>query len=215
MLPRLFEIFTQVDQSLERSQGGLGIGLSLVKALVELHGGRVEARSEGLGKGAEFVVVLPTAKGAPHARPTPTSRLDDSATSATSKPRRRILIVDDNRDGADTLARVLEMLGNDTRAVYDGAEAVEVAETYRPSMVLLDLGLPRLNGFEACEHLRRREWCKGVVIVAVTGWGQEQFRRRSEEAGFDHHMVKPVDPIELMKLLEQASPRVDGAELPG
>jgi len=204
MLPKLFDIFTQVDQSIERSQGGLGIGLSLVKALVELHGGRVEAKSEGLGKGSEFSVMLPIAQGVQAeecARP-----------EAQAHSRRRILVVDDNRDGADTLARVLTMMGYETRAAYDGVEAVEVAETYRPDVVLLDLGLPKLNGFETCQRLRERAWCKDVTIIAVTGWGQEQVRRNTQEAGFDHHMVKPVDPTALMKLLVEVTPATGATE---
>jgi PAS domain S-box-containing protein len=212
MLPRIFEIFIQVDQSLEKSQGGLGIGLSLVKALVELHGGRVEAKSEGAGRGAEFVVRLPIAK---QVRGAQAATLETPTQATPARPRLRILIVDDNRDGADTLARVLTILGNETCAAYDGEEAVAVAESFRPDVVLLDLGLPKLNGFEACQHLREREWCKDVTIIAVTGWGQEQFRRRCEEAGFDHHVVKPVDPAALMALLTDVLPATGGAEVSG
>lgn len=215
MLPRLFDIFTQVDQSLERSQGGLGIGLSLVKALVELHGGRVEAKSEGLGRGAEFVVVLRLAEGVPSPQRAPIQPPEPPSIATPQRPRLRILIVDDNHDGADTLARVLAIMGNETRAAYDGAEALDVADSFRPDVVLLDLGLPLLNGFEACQQLRERAWCKNVTIVAVTGWGQEQIRRRSEEAGFDHHVVKPVDPTALLELLTDASPASSGNELSG
>jgi len=131
---------------------------------------------------------------------------------AQAHSRRRILVVDDNRDGADTLARVLTMMGYETRAAYDGVEAVEVAETYRPDVVLLDLGLPKLNGFETCQRLRERAWCKDVTIIAVTGWGQEQVRRNTQEAGFDHHMVKPVDPTALMKLLVEVTPATGATE---
>ena len=211
MLPRLFEIFTQVDQSLERAQGGLGIGLSLVRALVLLHGGSVEARSEGLGQGAEFVVELPIAQRAPDAA---VSAPVAPATATTARSRRRILVVDDNRDGADTLARVLTMMGFETRTAYDGFEAVTVAETYRPDVVLLDLGLPKLNGFETCQRLRERPWCKDVTIIAVTGWSQEHVRRDSREAGFDHHVVKPVDPTALLQLLADVSPAAGGTEVP-
>ncbi len=194
-LPRIFEIFTQVDRSLEKSQGGLGIGLTLVKRLVEMHGGSVEARSEGVGKGSEFVVRLPVVIEA--------SKPQESGGVAEQPVRssHRILVVDDNRDGADSLSEMLKIMGNDTRTAYDGQEGVDVAGEFRPDVVLLDIGLPKLNGYEACRRIREQPWGKGVVLIAVTGWGQDDDRRRSHEAGFDHHMVKPVDPQALMKML--------------
>ena len=195
-LSGIFEMFSQVDRSLERSQGGLGIGLTLVKRLVELHGGRIEARSEGLGKGTEFVVRLPVVVGESGLK---TRTEEDEA--AAPKSSLRILIVDDNRDGADSLVMLLRIMGNDTRTAYDGQQGVDVAGEFRPDVMLLDIGLPKLNGYEACRRIREQPWGKGVVLIAVMGWGQEDDLRRSHEAGFDHHMVKPVDPQDLMKLL--------------
>ncbi|MDQ3205273.1 MAG: PAS domain-containing protein [Pseudomonadota bacterium] len=192
-MPRIFEMFTQLDESLEKSQGGLGIGLSLVKRLVEMHGGRVEAKSEGPGKGSEFVVRLPVATAA-----TTPQESGDEAEQASGTPQ-RVLVVDDNRDGADSLAEMLRINGNDTRTAYDGQEGVDVAEAFRPDVVLLDIGLPKLNGYEACRRIREQSWGKGVVLIAVTGWGQDEDRRRSHDAGFDLHLVKPVDPQLLMK----------------
>ncbi len=195
-LPRIFELFTQVDRSLEKSQGGLGIGLTLVKRLVEMHGGRVEAKSEGPGMGSEFIVRLPVVVEA--SRPQEAGIEDEPAAPKSSL---RILIVDDNRDGADSLGMLLRIMGNNTRTAYDGQEGVDVAGEFRPDVVLLDIGLPKLNGYEACRRIREQPWGKGVVLIAMTGWGQDDDRRRSHEAGFDHHMVKPVDPQALMKML--------------
>jgi PAS domain S-box-containing protein len=195
-LPRIFELFTQVDRSLEKSQGGLGIGLSLVRRLVELHNGRIEARSEGPGKGSEFIVRLPVVDGV--SRPQAAGGEEDQTIVKSSL---RILIVDDNRDGADSLAMMLRVMGNDTRTAYDGQEGVDVAEEFRPDVLLLDIGLPKLNGYEACRRIREQAWGKCVTLIAVTGWGQDEDRCRSHDAGFDHHMVKPVDPQALMKML--------------
>jgi CheY-like chemotaxis protein/anti-sigma regulatory factor (Ser/Thr protein kinase) len=195
-LPRIFRMFTQVEQSVEKSQGGLGIGLTLVKRLVEMHGGSIEARSDGPGRGSEFVVRLPVVVEASGPQVS-----DQPGETAVPKSSLRILIVDDNRDGADSLSMMLRIMGNDPRTAYDGEEGVAVARDFRPEVVLLDIGLPRLDGYEACRRIREEAWGKGVVLIAVTGWGQEEDRRRSHEAGFDHHLVKPVDPQELMKLL--------------
>jgi len=194
-LPRIFEMFTQGDRSLEMSQGGLGIGLTLVKRLVEMHGGRVEAGSEGPGKGSEFVVRLPIVVEA--------SKPQESGGAAEHGVRssHRILVVDDNRDGADSLAAMLKLMGNDTRTAYDGQEGVDAAGEFRPDVIVLDIGLPKLNGYEACRRIREQPGGKGVVLIAITGWGQDEDRRRSRVAGFDHHMVKPVDPQALMNLL--------------
>jgi PAS domain S-box-containing protein len=194
-LSRIFEMFSQVNDSLERSQGGLGIGLTLVRRLVEMHGGRIEARSDGLGCGAEFLVRLPIVEDS---GPPAIQEKDEPAPLKSSL---RILLVDDNRDSANSLAMLLQVMGNDTRTAYDGQQGVDVAEEFRPDVVLLDIGLPKLNGHAACRHIREQEWGKSTVLIAVTGWGQEEDRRRSQEAGFDYHMVKPVDPQDLMKLL--------------
>ena len=195
-LPRVFRMFTQVDRSLERSQGGLGIGLTLVKRLVDLHGGVVEARSAGLGKGSEFVVRLPIVVET--SKPQAPGVEDEPAAPKSSL---RILIVDDNRDGADSLSELLKMMGNDTRTAYDGQQGVALAGEYRPDVILLDIGLPTLNGYEACHLIRQQPWSQDVLLIAVTGWGQDDDRRRSHEAGFDHHMVKPVDPQALMSMI--------------
>ena len=196
MLPKIFELFTQVDQSLEKSQGGLGIGLSLVIRLVEMHGGRVEARSEGRGKGSEFVVRLPVDMSNVE---TASQTNDVPAPIPSSK--RRILVADDNKDAASTLAMMLKFLGNEVRTAHDGLQAVEVAEEFRPDVVLLDIGMPKLNGYEACRRMREQAWCKETFLIALTGWGQDEDKRRSQEAGFHQHWVKPVEPVALKKLL--------------
>jgi len=195
-LPRVFEMFTQIDASLEKSQGGLGIGLTLVKRLVELHGGSIQAHSDGPGKGSEFSVRLPLVnEGSAVQAP----EVDDAP--AAMKSLLRILIVDDNRDSADSLSELLKMMGNDTRTAYDGRQGVDLAGEYRPDVILLDIGLPKLNGYEACCLIREQPKGKGALLIALTGWGQDEDRRRSHEAGFDHHMVKPVDPQALMSMI--------------
>jgi len=194
-LPRIFEMFRQVHSSLGKSQGGLGIGLTLVKRLIELHGGSIEARSDGPGKGAEFDVRLPMAIDA--LSPT----VVGEGAKRPLKSSFRILVVDDYKDSADTLAKMLRIMGNESRTAYDGQEGIDLAEDFRPEVILLDIGLPKLNGYEVCHQIRELPWGKSIVMIAVTGWGQEEDRRRSQEAGFDHHMVKPVDPEHLMKML--------------
>jgi PAS domain S-box-containing protein len=186
-LPNLFTLFSQVDHSLERAEGGLGIGLALVKGLVAMHGGSVEARSDGPHRGSEFEVRLPLADGP----------LDD-AKGRNGAPgdacrRRRILVVDDNRDGAASLGMMLSLVGHDTRTAHDGLEAYDLAEAFRPEVILPDIGLPKMNGYEACRRIRSAPWGKEMFIVAITGWGQDEDRRRSQQAGFDKHMVKPID----------------------
>ncbi len=200
-LPRLFEMFFQVDRTLERSQGGLGIGLSLVRQLVELHGGRVVARSEGVGKGSEFIVSLPVLidNSKPPQSPAP------SGNGRTKSPDRRILVVDDNRDSADSLAMLLRLTGNEVHTAYDGVAGVETAERVRPDVVLLDIGMPKLNGYEVCRRIRGEAWGKGLMLIALTGWGQDDDHRRTVEAGFDAHMVKPVDPTALAELFASRS----------
>jgi PAS domain S-box-containing protein len=192
-LQRVFELFTQVDRSLERSQGGLGIGLTLVKRLVEMHGGSIEARSEGLGKGSEFVVHLPVLTGS--------SRPKTPEPAEMPNLPRRILVVDDNRDSASSLAMLLKITGNEIHTAYDGLEALQAAERFLPEVILLDVGLPKLNGHDVCRRIRQQPWGKNMVVVALTGWGQDEDRRKSREAGFDCHMVKPVDYDDLMKVL--------------
>jgi CheY-like chemotaxis protein len=209
MLPRIFELFTQVGSSLERAQGGLGIGLSLVRRLVELHGGRVEAHSEGPGKGSEFVVRLlaAAAPAAPAPAPAPAARENGHAPAAAC----RVLITDDNRDAADTLGRLVRAWGHPVRVAYDGPAAIAAARDFRPRVVLLDIGLGGMTGYEVAGHLRHEPGLDGVRLIALTGFGQEEDRRRSKEAGFDHHVVKPVDPDTLRGLLAEAA---DGQAAP-
>ena len=196
MLGKVFEMFTQVDRALEKTTGGLGIGLSLVKGLVEMHGGTIEARSEGEGRGSEFVVRLPVAKSAVRQ---PVPGLPDD--QVNSSGRRRILVADDNVDSANSLAKLLELLGNDVSTANDGIQALQVAEAVRPEIILLDIGMPRLNGYETARRIRATGWGQGILLVALTGWGQEEDRKKSSDAGFNHHLVKPVEIAELMKLL--------------
>jgi PAS domain S-box-containing protein len=197
-LPHIFEMFSQVDRNMERAQGGLGIGLTLVRRLVEMHVGTVEVHSEGPGRGSEFVVRLPIFKEL--SQP---SNLSATAQGATAVQKRRILVVDDNHDSAMSLGMMLKLMGNEIQTAHDGLAAVENAEKFRPDMILLDIGLPKLNGYDACRRVRQQPWSKGMVIVALTGWGQEEDRRRSQEAGFDHHLVKPVEIMALQQLLAE------------
>jgi PAS domain S-box-containing protein len=192
-LPGIFDMFSQVDQSLHRA-GGLGIGLTLVKRLVELHGGTVEAHSGGLGKGSEFTVRLPLAKGPPEARSL-------ARTERQTGPRRRILVVDDNRDATETLSLLLERMGHETYIALDGVAGVEAASTFLPDVVLLDIGLPKLSGYDVCERIRSQPWGKDMVVIALTGWGQEADKARAMQSGFSMHLVKPVDIPELERLL--------------
>ena len=196
VLPRIFDMFAQVDRSLERSQGGLGIGLSLVRGLVEMHGGRVEVHSDGRGKGSAFRVRLPVSL-ATGRRP----RQDEGTARPHPSSRHRILVVDDNKDSAVSLAMMLRIMGHVTFTAHDGLEAVAKATVERPDVVLCDIGLPRLNGYDVCRRLREQPWGKNMVLIALTGWGQDEDKCRSKEAGFNFHMVKPVDPAALEKLL--------------
>jgi PAS domain S-box-containing protein len=197
-LDGIFEMFAQVDRPLERLQGGLGIGLTLVKRLVEMHGGRVEATSAGEGMGSEFVVRLPMETGRSVAA-APAQGAPDAS------PHRRILIVDDNQDSAESLSMLLSITGNETHVAHDGVAALEAAEKHRPEVVLLDIGLPKLSGHDVCRRVREQPWGKDVVLIALTGWGQDEDRRKSREAGFDGHLVKPVEYEALMALLESLS----------
>jgi CheY-like chemotaxis protein len=207
-LPGLFEMFAQVDTSLERSRDGLGIGLTLVKTLVEMHGGTVVAHSEGLGRGSEFTVRLPVLTVALEPVSPP------AASARAPAVRRRILIVDDSEDGAESLSMLLQLAGHETHMAHDGRAAIEAAERLRPDAILLDIGLPIMNGYEVCSHIRRQPWGKSLVLVALTGWGQEEDRHRSREAGFDAHMVKPVDHDLLMTLLASLPSPMDAHSQP-
>jgi signal transduction histidine kinase/CheY-like chemotaxis protein len=197
-LPRLFQKFSQVAPALERSQGGLGLGLALVHGIVTSHHGRVEARSDGVGCGSEFIVRLPVvavkAAAVDAARPA----ADDTPRSLVS---RRVLVVDDNVDSAGSLALLLRLNGHLVETAHDGAEALAAAERFQPDAILLDLGMPGLNGYEVCERIRTRPWAKGVLVIAQTGWGQAQDRARTHEAGFDAHLTKPIDPVVVQDML--------------
>ena len=198
MLPRVFEMFTQVDRARKRSQGGLGIGLALAKRLVEMQGGKIEAKSAGEGQGSEFIVRLPLIhkeRGA--VRP---GKIDSSNGNGSGK--NRILVVDDNKDAAASLGTLLRKLGHDVQTATNGVAALEAMPLFRPSFVLLDLGMPGMSGFEVAQRARQLPECRDAVLIALTGWGQEEDRQRSREAGFDHHLVKPVDLDELGSLLQ-------------
>ena len=207
LLPYIFDLFTQEERSLSHSQGGLGIGLTLVKNLVGMHGGSVSARSEGLGRGSEFVVRLP----AP-AVTAPTGPQENRGTSGAVCPR-RILVVDDNEDAARALARVLtRRYGQEVRVANDGPEALAIAEEFLPEVVLLDIGLPGMDGNEVARRLRERPEIEGTLIVALTGWGQESDVERSRGAGFDHHLVKPVDLDVILELITNRGGRTMNSE---
>jgi signal transduction histidine kinase/DNA-binding response OmpR family regulator len=197
-LPHMFELFAQADQSLDRSQGGLGIGLTLVKHLVELHGGRVWATSEGLGKGAAVTIALPARVATEPAQPLP-------SVTHTPLPERagvsRILVVDDLAASAETLMTLLEMEGFQVRVAHDGQAALEIAREFRPNVVLLDIGLPGMNGFEVAHGLRAQPECQDALLIALTGYGEAESRSRSAQAGFDFHMVKPADVNLLLTML--------------
>jgi len=197
MLTKIFEMFAQVDSGLNRSNGGLGIGLTLVRRLVELHGGSITANSAGSGQGSEFVVRLPMAFPDPVREPV--KEKPDQPVIAC----RRLLIVDDNEDAAALLAMLLRMDGHDVRTCNNGALALQIAGEFRPEAALLDLGLPGMNGYELAVRIREQPWGKGMLLVAITGWGQEDDRRRSKEAGFDRHLVKPVTSSMIHEVLNE------------
>lgn len=199
MLSRIFEPFVQSGRVLHRSQGGLGIGLTLVRSLVEMHGGTVQAHSDGLGKGSEFVVRLPILSEQQHivgGRPA-----GGPSAPARAAPKRRILVVDDNVDAAESLALLLRLEGHDVWVAHDGPAALTAVNANAPDIVFLDIGMPVMNGYEVAQRLRQRPGVNNVLLVAMTGWGQEEDRRRSQEAGFDRHLVKPVEPEALQQLL--------------
>lgn len=209
---RVFDMFAQGDRAIERARGGLGIGLTIVRQLVALHGGEVEAHSEGLGKGSRFVVTLPladaeagTARGS--ARDTREADGDGAATTAAPGLGTRVLIVDDNTDAAEMLASLVEIYGHQATRAHDGYEALEVGESVRPEVIFLDIGMPQLNGYDTCRLIRARPWGPEAKIVAVTGWGQDEDKARSLEAGFDVHLVKPVGPQDIKQLLDAPSRR--------
>jgi CheY-like chemotaxis protein len=198
MLPRVFDLFAQAERSLDRAEGGLGIGLTLVRSLVELHGGSVQAQSAGLGHGSEFVVRLPAAGDAARRADLPAAPALNGPASAP----RRVLVVDDNVDAAQSLATLLKLWGHQVAMAHDGTAALEAVRAQRPEVILLDIGLPGMSGLEVARQVRQDP--RRPLLVALTGYGQEQDRRRSIEAGFDCHLVKPVDLSELRRLIAAA-----------
>jgi CheY-like chemotaxis protein len=196
-LPRLFTMFAQIEESASRSEGGLGIGLALVKGLVDLHGGSIDAASDGLGRGSTFTVRLPLARHVPAEH----TQVGDVRAAGTA--RRRVLVVDDNHDAAASLGMLLELGGHDVRVAHGGRAALALAQTFRPDLALLDIGMPDMSGIDVARTLRREPWGGAIVLVALTGWGQDEDRRRTLEAGFVHHLTKPVDPEQIESLLRQ------------
>jgi CheY-like chemotaxis protein len=192
MLPRVFDMFMQVGRSIDHSQGGLGIGLTLVRRLLEMHGGTVSAESGGIDQGSTFIVRLPL--GAPVETPAVV------VAPAALQPARRILVVDDNTDAAESLAILLNLDGHTTRVVHDGESALSAATEFLPDAVFLDIGMPGMNGYETARRLRGTHG-GSLRLIALTGWGTEQDRRLAQDAGFDHHLVKPVDPAMLGPVL--------------
>jgi PAS domain S-box-containing protein len=201
MLPKVFDLFVQAERRSDRSQGGLGIGLTLVRRLVEMHGGSVQALSPGLRQGSEFLVRLPVLVDQPPGNGVGAA---PDGTELPAPAPRRILVVDDNADSAESLATLLRLAGHEVRVAYGGREALEIAQAVKPQVVLLDLGMPGMDGYEVARHLRQQPGMGGALLVAVTGWGQEEDRRRSKTAGFDQHLVKPVEPAALQDVLAHA-----------
>lgn len=200
VLPRIFDLFVQVDHAATRSQGGLGIGLTLVKNLVEMHGGTVEAHSAGLGEGCEFVVRLPLSGRTVEKDASP----DTPLTADTPRPTgHRLLVVDDNQDAADSLAVLLMLQGHEVRVAHGGPAALEITKGYAPDVVFLDIGMPGMDGYDVARRLRQQPGLENVVLAALTGWGQQEDRRRTAEAGFDHHLVKPPEPKAVEGVLAQ------------
>jgi signal transduction histidine kinase len=195
-LSQVFDMFMQVDRSTRRSQGGLGIGLTLVKSLVGMHGGAVEARSDGPGLGSEFIVRLPVL--------IETSAVHEQSRRARPLPSRRILIVDDSRDGGESMAMLLRVLGAEVALAHSGRHALECVDTFGPDVVLLDIGMPGMDGYEVARRIRGNPANRHISLIALTGWGQDEDRQRSVAAGFDHHLVKPADIEQLRQLLTVA-----------
>lgn len=200
-LPRVFDLFAQADRSAEHFGGGLGIGLSLVRRLLELHGGTVEAHSEGRGRGSRFVIRLPL-----YLERTQSTTAAPATSREIGPDRRRVLVVDDNPDALYSLAAVLSATGHDVHCAESGEQALEMAEQTRPEVMLLDIGMPRMDGYEVASRIRLESWGSGIILIAVTGWGQDSDRRRSAEVGFDGHLVKPVALEQLQQVLT-APPR--------
>lgn len=197
MLGRIFDMFAQIDRPLERGYPGLGIGLTLVKSLIEMHEGTVAVESNGPNRGTKFTVRLPIS---------PANIASNTATTDVAQPgklssKRRVLVVDDNKAAAKMLRMVVQMLGNEVETADDGLQAIEIGEQFRPQVIFMDIGMPKMNGYEAARYIREQPWGKKIVLIALTGWGQEDDKRKTKEAGFDHHLVKPAEPSEIQTLL--------------
>jgi CheY-like chemotaxis protein/anti-sigma regulatory factor (Ser/Thr protein kinase) len=204
MLPRIFDLFVQVDHASTKAQGGLGIGLTLVKNLVEMHDGTVEARSDGLGKGSEFVMRLPLSMQVlEHNRGQEAANKGGRQALPTGH---RLLIVDDNQDAANSLAKLLELQGHEARVAFSGLAALAELQTYTPDVIFLDIGMPGMDGYEVARQIRQFPRLERVLLAALTGWGQKEDRRRTAEAGFDHHLIKPPEPKAIEDLLARLKP---------
>jgi CheY-like chemotaxis protein len=197
MLERVFDMFVQIDSARDQVQGGLGIGLTLVRQLVELHSGTIEAYSDGENCGSRFVVTLPVTTS-------PAQSADTTQAVPVAGAARRILIADDNADAAELLETWLKMSGHEVRSAQDGEAALVLAETMQPDVLLLDIGMPKMNGYDVARRIRQRPWGMRAVLIALTGWGQEEDLRRSREAGFDHHLTKPVEPATIDALIARS-----------
>ncbi len=200
MQSRIFEMFAQIESPMDKGNAGLGIGLTLVKSLVDMHGGVVEVRSEGRHRGSEFIVRLPLQDMASASSPSN----HEPPVTTTPKAQRKVLIVDDNQDAARLLSLIVKMLGNEVRVAGNGEEALKVAAEFVPEVILMDIGMPRMNGYEAARRIRQEPWGRSMMLVALTGWGQDEDKQKTREAGFDVHLVKPAEPAELQILLEKA-----------
>jgi CheY-like chemotaxis protein len=210
-VPLVFDMFTQLDMSLERAYGGLGVGMALAKRLVEMHGGTIRASSPGLGRGSRFTVSLPVAQP-----PVDHAPADGGTVRAAPARRHRVLVVDDNRDFAVSLGTVLEFNGHEVRLAFDGASGLAQALEFRPEIAFLDLGLPGLSGFDLARRLRADPTTRAAMLVALTGWGQDKDRAQSSAAGFDVHFVKPVDPEAIARLADEpAAARGEGTSPAG
>lgn len=204
MQSTIFEMFKQADQASGRSKSGLGIGLTLARRLVEMHGGTITVNSEGRGRGSEFVVRLPAVD-----RPSrPVNKTEPKQEKPVRAAPRRILVVDDDKDSTVSLSMLLRIMGHKVRTAFDGLQAIDLAAEYRPDIVLLDIGLPEMNGYEVARRIRQEPWGRHMTLIALTGWAQEEDRKHSEEAGFDYHLVKPVEAPALIKLLASLKPAV-------
>ncbi|MDB5751386.1 MAG: putative histidine kinase, hybrid [Ramlibacter sp.] len=199
--PEIFEMFSQVASAIDRSENGLGIGLALTRGLVQLHGGRIDAASDGPGKGSEFIVTLPTRQPD---QPAATTAADSAPAQPAAPRSRKVLLADDNADALETMAALLEIEGHVVQTATDGNRALLAGEQLRPDVAILDIGMPHLNGYEAAAKIRETDWGRSVVLIALTGWGQEQDQARAREAGFDHHCTKPVDIERLLQLVQGA-----------